>query len=325
MAVSYLRHPYRNPILGWPTTWRGSASDDLRAFYRAHYRPDGAVLVVVGDVEPEAALDRVAAHFESMAPGDSPRVEPTSHEPRQTGRRDFALVESEAVARGILGWHTVPQGHPDGPALDVASDLLTCGRRSRLWDDLVERGRVATWVETAQEGARRAGQFLVQVEAVPGVETSRIEGAIAATLARLADEGPSTEELARSRHRLEAAWRWEQEDLAGLASGLGHVALWDDWRAWQDEHRAAIAVEADDVRRVVSTYLTDSNLTVGWSLPRPGRGATVLLPTERSLPRRRRPVRPRRGASSARSRCRCRTASRGSPTSARIARPSPTA
>ncbi len=292
LAVAYLRHPYRNPILGWPDDLARIGVDDLRAFYRAHYRPDGAVLVIVGDVDPETALDRVAAHFEALAPGDMPRVEPTSDEPRQTGRRDFSLVESEAVARGILGWHTVPQGHPDGPALDVASDLLTCGRRSRLWDDLVERGKVATWVETAQEGARRAGQFLVQVEAAHGVETARVEGAIAATLARLADAGPSAEELARSRHRLEAAWRWEQEDLAGLASGLGHVALWDDWRAWQDEHRAAIAVEADDVRRVISTYLTDSNLTVGWSLPRPGRGVTVLLPTE-TIPPPPRPAAPR--------------------------------
>ena len=65
MAVAYLRHPYRNPILGWPDDLARIGVDDLRAFYRAHYRPDGAVLVVVGDVDPEAALDRVAAHFES--------------------------------------------------------------------------------------------------------------------------------------------------------------------------------------------------------------------------------------------------------------------
>jgi zinc protease len=291
LAVTYLRHPYRNPILGWADDLAGITVDDLRTFYDRHYRPDGAVLVVVGDVDPDRALDRVAAQFGAIPPGTSPRSEAAWTEPRQLGRRDFTLVDSESVARGLFGWHTVPRGHPDGPALDVLSDLLTCGRRARLWNALVERGRIATWVEAAQDAARRAGQLLLQVEAAPDIPPARIEQVIAEVLGGLADEGPTAEELDRSRHRLEAAWRWEQEDLAGLAAGLGQVAPWDDWRAWQAEHRAALAVEADDIRRVVSTYLADASLTVGWSLPRPNRSVTVLMPAE-AIPRTPRPAAP---------------------------------
>jgi zinc protease len=190
------------------------------------------------------------------------------------------MVDSESVARGLFGWHTVPRGHPDGPALDVLADLLTCGRRARLWSALVEHDRLATWVEAAQEAARRGGQLLLQVEAAPNVPPARIEEAIVAIRDQLAESGPTRAELARSRHRLEAAWRWEQEDLAGLAAGLGQAAPWGDWRAWQAEHRAALAVDADDIRRVASTYINDANLTVGWSLPRPGRAVQVLLPAE---------------------------------------------
>src|SRR5262249_50948296 len=132
----------------------------------------------------------------------------------------------------------------------------------------------------SQEGARLAGQFLVQVEAAPGSEPARIEAEIREVIEQLAEQGPDPDELERSRRRLEAAWRWEQEDLAGLAAGLGNVALWDDWRAWQGEHRAELAVDAEDIRRVSATYLVDSSLTAGWSLPRPGREMTVLLPSE---------------------------------------------
>jgi zinc protease len=143
-AVAYLRHPYRNPILGWPDDLARIEGGDLRDFYAQHYRPDGAVMVVVGNLEPEDALDRLAEHFGALSPGDGERSVALCDEPRQTGRRDFTLVESESTARGLLGWHTVPLGHPDGPALDILSDLLTCGRRSRLWNTLVERERVAT-------------------------------------------------------------------------------------------------------------------------------------------------------------------------------------
>ncbi len=65
--------------------------------------------------------------------------------------------------------------------------------------------------------------------------------------------------------------------MAGLASGLGHYALWDHWKAWQEQHRAALAVSAEDIQRVTSKYLVESGLTVGWSLPRPGSPAPVVL------------------------------------------------
>ena len=290
LALAYLHHPYRNPILGWPDDLSQISVDDLQSFYRLHYRPDGAVLVVVGDVDPERALDRVEEHFGSITRGEAARPVLSVSEPRQTGRRDFTMIEPESVARALFGWHTVPRGHADGPALDVLSDILSYGKRSRLWDALVERGKLATWVDAGQEGARRAGQFLIQVETPTSSEVSEVERLIRETLDALANAGPTAEELVRSRHRLEAAWRWEQEDLAGLAAGLGHVALWDDWRAWQAEHRASLSVDADDIRRVASAYLNDSGLTVGWSLPREGRSVNVLLPGEEAPPQR--PPRP---------------------------------
>lgn len=277
LAMSYLVHPYRNPILGWPDDLRRTTVTDLMDFYREFYRPDGAVLVIVGDLDPQRTLDRVESHFGSLPRGSKPRRETPPAEPPQTGRRDFTLTESDAVARGLLGWHSVSRDHPDNPALSVLADLLSCGRRSRLWDRLVERDRLATWVDASQEGARLAGQFLIQIEATPGADRSRIEEATFETLRQLATEGPTAEELARSRHRLEAAWRWEQEDLGGLASGLGQVALWGDWKGWQEEHRAALAVTSEDIVRVASYTMREGGLTCGWSVPRPPT-ETVVIP-----------------------------------------------
>ncbi len=286
LAVSYLVHPYRNPILGWPEDLRRTTADDLRDFYHTHYRPDGAVVVLVGDVDPARALDRIEAHFGGLPRGRSPRPAPPAPEPPQNGRREFTLLEPDGVIRAVFGWRTVPRDHPDVPALDVLSDLLSCGRRSRLWDRLVERDRQALWVDAAQESSRRAGQFLVQLEASADTDSDRLEAALLEELNRLAHEGPTPTELARSRHRLEAAWRWEQEDLAGLASGLGEVALWGDWRAWPIEHQAALGVTSEAVRRVAARYLVDAGLTVGWA--RPGRGdgdpGALILPLEPATP-----------------------------------------
>ena len=275
LALTYLRHPYRNPILGWPEDIARIGADDLKAFYQAHYHPDGAILVVVGDLDPEAALDRIANHFADVPAGDSPCPRPEIVEPNQSGRRGFVLPESESAARSLLGWRTVPRAHRDAPILDVLADLLCGGRRSRLWHSLVETEKSATWIETAHAAAHRAGQFFIQLEAAPGTDIAAVEQRIMAELRRLRETGPSTAELDRSRRRIKAAWRWEQEDLTSLAGGLGSAALWHDWRVWQAELRAALTVEADEIQRVVETYLVDAGLTVGWSLPSPTPGPAV--------------------------------------------------
>jgi zinc protease len=267
-TVTYLRHPYRNPILGWPDDIARISVDDLLAFYHAHYRPDGAVLVVVGDVEPKRALDAVSRHFAKVPGGKGARPRPSVVEPAQNGRRYFELSEPESSPRGLFGWRTVARGHADAPALDVVADLLSSGRRARLWRSLIDTEQSCTWVEAAHAVSQRGGQFFIQLEAVSDDGFAAIERRLAAELLRLSESGPSVQDLARSRRRLVAAWRWEQEDLTSLAAGLGNAAVWNDWRLWPSEHQAALSVSAADVRRVVSTYLTEANLTVGWTSPR---------------------------------------------------------
>ncbi len=185
------------------------------------------------------------------------------------------------MPRGLLGWHTVPRGHRDAAPLDLLADLLGAGRRSRLWQALVEEDKLATWVEAGHAPCRRAGQFFIQVDSILGVDPAALERRIAGILLELAEHGPTDQELTRTRNRIEAGWRWELEDVAGLAAGIGQAALWGDWRDWQREHARALAVDAAAIQRVAARYLVPTNLTAGWSLPRPrptAESAAVLTP-----------------------------------------------
>jgi zinc protease len=271
--TSYVKHPYRNPVLGWPEDLEAISVDDLVAFYQAHYRPDGAVLVLAGDLDPAAALERIEAHFGSLSRGTGSRPTRTCDEPPQAGRRGFTLIEAESVPRGLLGWHTVPRGHRDAAALDVLADLLGAGRQSRLWQALVEEDKLATWVEAAHAPCRRAGQFFIQLDSILGIDPDEFERRILGILDELARHGPTQHELSRTRNRLDAGWRWEQEDVAGLAAGIGQAALWGDWRDWQRDHARALAVDSATIRRVAAQYFVRVNLTAGWSLPQPSRDA----------------------------------------------------
>ena len=219
LALAYLRHPYRNPILGWPDDIGRIGVEDLIQYYREHYRPNEAVLVVVGDVDPDRALDRIAVAFERNPAGDVPASRPTIVEPRQSGRRDFMMAETDGVARGLFGWRTVSRGHADVPGLLRSWPICSASGDGRgsgsRWSRKIGP---ATWVEASHAAAQPPGNSSSSLRRTP-VSTRPTSESVHDELVRLADPGPSPEELARSQQRLEAAWRWEREDLAAAWFG----------------------------------------------------------------------------------------------------------
>ena len=276
LAMSYAHHPYRNPIFGWIDDLRAIDVGEAQAWAQSHLHPSAALLIVIGDVRPDAVIDATARTLGSLPVARSAATRVPIYEPTQAGRRAFVVEDGEGLPQFILGWHTVAREHPDGPVLDVLADLLAGGTRARLKQRLVDRRGLATWVQSSQEGGQLAGQFFVRLEAPPGADPAVVEHEIVAELHALAREGPEPEALARCRKRLQAAWCWEQQDAANLSTSLGSVALWQPWTAWIAEHRAALAVTPADIQRVIKTYLDESRLTIGCTVSRKGRRVFVV-------------------------------------------------
>lgn len=281
-AMSYAHHPYRNPILGWPEDLARLTVEDLRAFHRRHYRPEGAVLAIVGDVSASEAFAKAEAWFgplgvkgEDSDSRGAGVVDRSSFgiDAEPAGRREFAVEERDSIARGLFAWRTVPMDHPDAIPLAIVADVLGGGRRGRLWRRLVERDRLAVSLDASHDPLRRAGQLFVQVEAPGEAEPDAIEDAISDEIRKLAERGPTAAELDRVKTRLDAGWRWARQDAASLALGIGLAELRGDWRLWAREHDAILAVTADQARRAAATYLVDRRLTLGWSLPGDDGGA----------------------------------------------------
>lgn len=277
-AQMYVRHPYRNPIVGWPEDLGRISARDLRAFYREHYRPEGAVMVIAGDVEPRRTLDRVSQVMGSVPRGEIERRRRVVDEPPQVGRREFVIEDAESGARGVLAWRTAARGHDDAAALDVLADLLCGGRQARLWARLVETERLATWVDAQCSPCWRDGQFMIQIEGPSATNLADAQGRILDELRDLASRGPTRGEIDRARRRLDASRRWERQDPMNLAAAVGSAALWGDFRAWQRDYHAALAVTADDVARAAARHLVDSNLTIGWSRRPDRRRSPIAVP-----------------------------------------------
>src|SRR5215210_9095521 len=96
-ATAFKAHPYRHPTIGWLSDLETMSRDDLYGYYRQHYVPNNATLVVVGDVDTSDTLRRVEHHFGRIKPGPQPERIRTI-EPEQSGERRLTIEKEGTTA-----------------------------------------------------------------------------------------------------------------------------------------------------------------------------------------------------------------------------------
>src|SRR4051812_43832453 len=143
--ATYAAHPYHRPGIGSIEELDAASIDDVRAFHEAYYRPDNAALIVVGNFD-EAKLNAwIDKYFAGLKHPAQPIGRVTAVEPPRTGPGVYngygPIVPLPAV---VISWLGVKASDPDAPALKVLDQILSGGKSSRLYDDLVYDKRIAT-------------------------------------------------------------------------------------------------------------------------------------------------------------------------------------
>ncbi|MEW6488994.1 MAG: pitrilysin family protein [Thermodesulfobacteriota bacterium] len=271
LSAAFSAHPYRDPVIGWPSDLAVLDIADTRAFYERHYGPDNCVVAAVGDVEPEsffALVERYFGNLPARGAGSGYRTQ----EPPQTGPKRVE-VRFGAEPRLVVAFHKPTLPHRHDYVFDVIDAVLSDGRSSRLVRELVDRRRIAASASAVNglPGARYPNLFAVFLTPVSGVTPEEAEAALLGELQRLAQEPPSAQELAKVVRRLEAARVRSLLSNGALAQQLAYFqAVAGDWR-YLEEHAGVLAtVTPEEVAEVVRTYLVEENRTVAVLRPAGG-------------------------------------------------------
>lgn len=279
-ATAFRAHPYRHPTIGWLSDLQTMSRDDLFGYYRQHYLPNNATLVIVGDVETDDALRRAEQAFGPIEAGAVPeRVHTTEQD--QLGERRVTLRRPGTTAYLKVGYHTPAADHPDFAPVLVLDAALTGAkglnlwasfrgappqRRARLYRALVDQGLAATvggtFVATADPFL-----FVVSVTAAAGQPSQAVEDAALEELDRVQASGITGTELDRARRQLRARMVFENDSVTNVAHQLGFFATISSLETYADLPARIRAVSNEDVARVAHTYLAPSNRTVGWFEP----------------------------------------------------------
>ena len=248
-------HPYHWPTIGYMEDLTAASLEDVKGFFSQWYGPNNATLVVAGDVQTAEVKRLAEKYFGALPAGPKPPVLSPRPVTLDADKRDV-LEDQVTLPQLTLAWHTVPLWAPDDAALDVAADILSRGRASRLYQRMIYRDRAAQTVSAFQVSRETAGAFQVSVQAREGFTLAQMERVIQEEIARLASEGPTERELQRAKNGAEANAVQGLQNLIGKSDRLNFYATFRGRPDLFDQDLARVRkVTAADVRRVASTYL----------------------------------------------------------------------
>lgn len=261
-ALVWQAHPYRWPVIGWRTDVEQVSVDACRAFFGTYYAANNLTLVIVGDFETAPTLAQIERAFGRLPSASVIPRNPTTVVEQRGERRADVYYEANLPLL-FAGWHTPPTGHDDGESLDVASQILSGGRSSRLYRSLVYDQELALYAHGSYWEMADAGMFYASAGVRPGVSLEAVEEAFMAEIRKVAEEGVSEEEVARATRQMEVSLINRFSTNHSMASRLGReIVMFGRVRPLAERIEAIRAVTPADVQRVVRTYLTESGRNV---------------------------------------------------------------
>lgn len=285
MAVAYLAHPYRRPVIGWMSDLESMTVRDVRDWYHRWYAPNNATLVVVGDVKAEEVFKLAQRHYGKYKPTALPARKP-QQEPAQRGVRRVTVKAPAKLPYLIMGYHAEPlrdaRNDWEPYALEVLAGVLDGYAAARLNRELVRETRLAQSVGASYDLlARGPSLFLLEGTPSEGRTAAELEAALREQVRRIVEQGVGQDELDRVKAQVVASQVYSRDSMFSQAMQIGQLEMVGlSYRDLDVLIEKLQAVTADQVQAVAKKYLVDDRLTVAVLDPQPLEEARPARPPE---------------------------------------------
>ena len=226
--LAYKIHPYRWSTIGIsPEHIERATLDDVRNFYKLHYRPSRAILSISADIDEDEMLALAEEYFgEIEDPGGE--IAPIPQEPEQCEPRRLE-VERDVPATDItIAFHMGDRLSHDFFLGDLCSDLLAGGESSRLVNHLVKEQGLFTSVNSYITGSLDKGLFIIKGRLMPTTSEEQAESALLGELNDIARGNISDYELEKVKNKFEANMLMGEINIMNKALNLGFYAMTGD-------------------------------------------------------------------------------------------------
>lgn len=265
--LAFEGHPYEWIPIGSIDDLNASDLEYAKNFYKRYYSPNNAVLVIAGDIEYDSAEQLVQKYFGDLT--TSP-LNKKSHPELifRSGEKQDTIFDNVKLPSIYIGYKIPGLHSADNYALNVLSNILSDGKSSRLYEDIVYNNKSAKSINSFVWDLELGGLFVISSTGLPNSDLKSINEQIVSQIELIKDGGVEPKELQKAKNRIESRIVNSIQTTRGIADHLAY--FWTYFRNTDmintelDEYAK---VTSDDIVRVCGEYLDPLNRVVLYYLP----------------------------------------------------------
>jgi len=252
-------HPYAWTPLGDMEDLDKISIDDCLDFYRTHYAPDNAVLIVCGDVSAPQVKTFAETYFGPLKPSrrTAPDDKSSPTVPGRLNDKRIALKLNLELPVVTLAYHIPPASHEDIPALEVLTAILSEGESSRLYRKMVRESKLAVHAMGFTLLQKDPGLYGVGAAYLPNRRSAQVESKLREEVSRVIRDGVTAEELQKAVNQTLADNIFGSYSADHLAQGLGESELLEgDFHRFETVLDRYRALTPEGLRATAAKYLS---------------------------------------------------------------------
>lgn len=257
--LAFTTHPYKWATIGKEIKHiEDAVMDDVKAFFKKHYMPSNAIMVVAGNVEFEKVKQLSEKWFGSIESGLKPLrnlpVEPKQTEPRRL------TVERDVPANSIYkAYHMCARRDEEYHTIDIISDVLSRGNSSRLYKSLIKDKQLFSDINAYVMGDFDKGLFVISGKIPDHVNMEEAEQAIFDEIEKLKTELVGVDELQKCKNKIESSVTFSECDVLTKATNLAVSELLGDAALINQEIEKYALVTSEKIKEQANLILNETN------------------------------------------------------------------
>ena len=257
-------HPYSWSVIGELEDLQAATIDDVKEFYNEFYGPSNATVVIAGDIEFDETKKLVERWFGEIKPNantiEKPQVQLVT---LSENKRLYHLDKYAQLPQLSITFPTVEQFSTDSYALNTLGELLSDGRNSVFYKEIIENQKLAPSASAYNYSSEIAGQFGMSVRANPNTSLDKVYDAIMQSLENFEENGVSDKDLKRIKAGQETAFYNSISTNLSKARQLGFYNEYaGDPGFVSKDIENILAVTKEDIMRVYNQYIKNQNAVI---------------------------------------------------------------
>lgn len=255
----YKKHPYLWDTIGKNIEHIENAKiEDVKAFFKKHYNPQNAIMVVGGDVKLDQVKELAEKWFGPIPAGEKYHrnlpQEPEQHEERRETVSAKVPLNDVYIALQMPG-----RREQEFYAVELISDILSRGNSSRMYRNLVKDKQLFSEVHAYVFGSLDKGMFVLEGKPTEGVTIEQAEAALWGEVELLKTELVPADELTKVQNKTESTMIFSEMSLLDKAMNLAYYELLGDAELLNSETRKFLAVTPAQIKEEANKLFRKDN------------------------------------------------------------------